>query len=78
VLALAAGCPHTSLARFGFGQVVLPARLGGCRLFWVGVLGRAWAFVAAGVVCFRPCRFCLQAELGCSGLALALVFRFAS
>ena len=32
VLALASGCLHTSVARFRFCQVVLPASLCGCRL----------------------------------------------
>jgi len=62
-------------ARFSFCQVALPARLYGYRLFWVGVLGWAWAFVASGVVCFRSCRFCLQAGLGWAGLALGFAFR---
>lgn len=55
VLASASGCPHTSVARFRFGQVVLPARLCGYRLFWVGLglllrLGLC-AFVPAASAC---------------------------
>jgi len=55
LLALVSSCLHTSAAKFSLYQIVLPAHLCGCRLFWVG-LRLLWrlglcAFVSAASAC---------------------------
>ena len=82
VSSLAAGGPHTSVARFRFCQVVRPARLCGYRLFWGGVWVGVGLLLRLGVCAFVPAASACELGLAISfsvgsGFSVCFVARVA-